>query len=124
MKIKITTGTVETTAELDNNKTAIAVWNVLPITAKVNLWGDEIYFSIPAHVPLDDGKEIVNAGDLGFWPEGDAFCIFFGATPVSRKGEIRPASAVNVFGRVHGDLSAFKQIKSGVQIKIERASDV
>jgi uncharacterized protein len=118
MKIKITAGTVEATAELDNSKTAQAIWKALPITARVDLWGNEIYFSIPVHVELENGKELVSAGDLGFWPEGDAFCIFFGRTPISGKDEIRPASAVNVFGHVVGETSLFKNVKSGSKITI------
>ena len=42
------------------------------------------------------------------WPPGSAFCIFYGPTPASRGKEIRPASPVNVFGRVLGDPKVFK----------------
>ncbi len=61
-------------------------------------------------------------GDLGYWPPGSAFCIFFGPTPASRGDEIRPASPVNVFGRVDGDPSIFKAVRSGSQVKIERVT--
>ncbi len=121
MKIKITIGTIEAIAELNESETAKAISKALPINAKVNTWGDEIYFSIPVHVELEDGKELVSAGDLGFWPAGDAFCIFFGPTPISGKGEIRPASAVNVFGRIVGEASVFKTVKSGAKITVDRA---
>lgn len=123
MKIKIKTGTIEAQSELNNSKTAQAIWKSLPIKGRVNLWGDEIYFSIPLHVASEDGKELVTAGDLGFWPEGDAFCIFFGPTPISKKGEIRPASAVNVFGKVIGDAAVFKKASSGAGISIERVQE-
>jgi uncharacterized protein len=119
MKIKIQAGAVEAIAELESTNTAKAIWNALPITGRVNLWGDEVYFSIPVHVELENGKEVVNAGDLGFWPSGDAFCIFFGQTPVSSKGEIRPASAVNVFGKITGDPAVLKRAKSGDKITVE-----
>lgn len=123
MKIKVTAGTVEAIAELNNSNTSQSIWKALPITGKVNLWGDEIYFSIPVHIELENGKELVSAGDLGFWPAGDAFCIFFGPTPVSEKGEIRPASEVNVFGHVVGETSVFKTVKSGAKIIIEQMRD-
>jgi len=80
-QIKITAGTVKVLAELNTTKTADAIWKALPVTSKANIWGDEVYFSIPVKVELEDGKEIVNAGDLGYWPPGTAFCIFFGPTP-------------------------------------------
>jgi len=92
----------------------------LPIKGKINLWGDEIYFSVPLNLELKDGKELVNSGDLGYWPQGKAFCIFFGPTPISKGNEIRPASPVTVFGKLAGDASILKQITSDTEITIER----
>ena len=86
----------------------------------VSTWGDEIYFSIPVDMPLENPKDVVFEGDLGYWPPGRAFCIFFGPTPVSQGDEIRPASPVNVFGRVTGDSTVFKEILSGLKIIIEK----
>jgi len=122
-KIKITAGRVEAIAELNDTKTAQAIWEALPLKARVNLWGDEIYFSIPVKLKLEDGQETVNIGDLGYWPQGSAFCIFFGPTPMSKGNEIHPASAVNIFGKIIGDARTFKQVASGVEISIERVSN-
>lgn len=119
-KIRIRTGLVEAVAELNNTKTAQAIWESLPIKARVNLWGEEIYFSLPLSLELEVGQELISAGDLGYWPQGSAFCIFFGPTPISRGGEIRPASPVTVFGKVIGDNSLFKQVASGTEITIEK----
>jgi hypothetical protein len=66
-------------------------------------------------------RETVDMGDLAYWPPGSAFCIFFGPTPMSRGSEIRPASAVNVFGRIDGDARAFALVCSGTTVKVERA---
>ena len=68
----------------------------------------------------DHGKEVVALGDLGYWPPGQAFCIFFGPTPASRGDEIRPASAVNVVGRVAGDATVFKTVRAGARVTIQR----
>ena len=119
-KIRIKAGLIETVAELNDTRTAQAIWEALPIKAHVNLWGEEVYFSIPVSLELEAGQELVSAGDLGYWPEGNAFCIFFGPTPVSRGGEIRPASAVTVFGRITGDAAIFKQVTSGAKVTIEK----
>ncbi|MFC1920577.1 cyclophilin-like fold protein [Chloroflexota bacterium] len=121
--IRITAYPVEMTAELNDTRTAQAIWDVLPITGKANLWGDEIYFSIPVNIEPEEGKETVNVGDLGYWPTGSAFCIFFGPTPMSRGDEVRPASAVNVFGKVNGDAAVFKQVASGTEVTIEKGSE-
>ena len=119
-KIRIRAGLVEAVAELNNTKTAQAIWELLPIKARVNLWGEEIYFSIPLSLELEAGQELVSIGDLGYWPEGNAFCIFFGPTLISQEDEIRPASPVTVFGKVIGDASLFKQVASGTEITIKK----
>ena len=63
---------------------------------------------------------MVGLGDLGYWPPGRAFCIFFGPTPASRGTECRPASPVNVFGRVEGDPKVFKAVRAGERVRLER----
>jgi hypothetical protein len=118
-KIRITAGGVETTAELNDTRTAQAIWEALPITGRVSLWGDEVYFSIPVKLKLEAGKEVVDIGDLGYWPDGNAFCIFFGPTPVSQRDEIRPASPVTVFGKVIDEATIFKKVAARTKITIE-----
>jgi hypothetical protein len=121
-KIIISSGDVRVEGVLFDTPTADALWNALPLTANVNTWGDEIYFTVPVEVDLEDNAaEIVRNGDLGYWPSGPAFCIFFGPTPISKEGEIRPASAVNVFGRVAGDTSVLKIVSSGTDITVQKA---
>jgi len=121
-KIRIKVGLIETVAELNDSRTAQAIWEALPIKGQVNLWGDEIYFSIPLSLELEAGQESVNVGDLGYWPDGSAFCIFFGPTPISRGGRIRPASPVTVFGKVTSDTIVFKKVTSGTEIIVERSN--
>lgn len=121
-QIQITAGKVSAAALLFDNKTANAIWDALPIDAQVNTWGEEIYFGIPVHLDeSDDARETVDMGHLGYWPSGHAFCIFFGPTPISRGNEIRPASAVNVFGQIEGDATVFKKVGGGDRIHIEKA---
>ena len=120
-RIQISAGEVSAAATLDDNPTADAVWDALPIEAGANTWGDEIYFGIPVYLDeAGDARETVDMGDLGYWPTGNAFCIFFGPTPASRGDEIRPASAVNVFGRVEGDAEVFKRVPGGARVVIEK----
>jgi hypothetical protein len=117
-RIRITAGAIETQAELNGTRTAQEIWEALPIRSRVNLWGDEIYFSIPLGLQLEAGQEVVSMGDLGYWPDGNAFCIFFGLTPVSQGDEIRPASPVTVFGKVIGDATIFKKVAKGTKITV------
>jgi len=119
--IRITAGAVSAKAQLDASKTASAIWDALPIEAKAETWGDEIYFGIGVTIAPESPRATVDMGDLGYWPPGKAFCIFFGPTPASQGNEIRPASPVNVLGRVDGDATVFKKIRAGAPVRIERA---
>ena len=119
-RIKITAGSVKADAVLDDSTTAQAVWDTLPLAIAGETWGDEIYFGIPVKAKPEAPRETVELGDLAYWPPGSAFCIFFGPTPASRGNEIRPASPVNVLGRVVGDPTVFKSVRSGTKVRIER----
>ncbi len=120
-KIQILTSDLEVEAELNESRTSQLIWEALPIEARTNLWGEEIYFSIPVKTGLEEGaREVVSAGELGYWPTGHAFCIFFGPTPASRGDEIRAASAVNIIGKVSGDSKVFRKAKDGVKITLEK----
>ena len=120
-KIVIEAGSVRAEAELNETETAALIWDALPIEASANTWGDEIYFDVPVSTGLENGVEVVDMGDLGYWPQGPAFCIFFGPTPMSKGDEIRPASAVNVIGKVLGDATAFRAVEPGEAVKLSRA---
>jgi hypothetical protein len=118
-RILITAGKVEVQAELNSTRTARAIWETLPIRGRVNLWGQEIYFSIPVGLMLEVRQDVVSIGDLGYWPDGNAFCIFFGPTPISQGPAIRPASPVTVFGKVIGDALVFKNVAAATEITIK-----
>ena len=121
-KITITAGKVSAQALLNDSPTATQIWEGLPIEARGNTWGDEIYFSIPVRASQEkDAREIVAVGELGYWPPGTAFCIFFGPTPASTDKRPRAASAVNIIGTVVGDATVFKGVASGTRVKLERA---
>lgn len=122
-QIEIRAGDVQVIAELNDNRTADAIWEALPLSAAGNTWGDEIYFGIPVQLQAENAQAVVSLGDLGYWPAGNAFCIFFGPTPVSRGQEIRPASPVNVFGRVIGDPTVFKKVRDGETVTVEQVRE-
>jgi hypothetical protein len=119
-RIRIIAGDVVAFAGLNETPTAEAIWDALPMEAQANTWGDEIYFSIPVYLEEENAQEVVEKGDLGYWPPGNAFCVFFGRTPASRGDEIRPASPVNVFGHLEGDPAVFKRVRNGEKVVLER----
>ena len=118
--IRIKAGTVEVQAELNNTRTARALLEILPVKAKANTWGDEIYFDVPLSMEIEDGKEVVEMGDVAYWPDGPSLCLFFGRTPASRGHEIRAASPVTVMGRIVGDPKVLKSVRSGSVITVEK----
>ncbi len=120
-KILITSGNISLQAELNDGPTAQKVWEALPIEGRANTWGDEIYFEIPVTAEQEpDARAGVEVGELGYWPMGSAFCVFFGPTPVSTDERPRAYSPVNILGRVLGDATLFRAVKSGEAVRIER----
>jgi len=118
--IRIEAGSVAMEAELNDSATARQVAAALPIRARANTWGEEIYFAIPVSAGPENAQAVVSLGDLGYWPPGKAFCIFFGPTPASHGREIRPASPVNILGRLRGDPKAWGAVRDGEAVTITR----
>ncbi len=121
-RILIEAGDIKSEAVLGDSETANAIWDSLPIESTCNTWGDEVYFDISTSLALDEtAREVVDMGDVGYWPPGTALCIFFGPTPASRGDDIRPASAVNIVGKVVGDPDIFKKVSPGAKVEVKRA---
>lgn len=119
-KIIIRIGDIALDAELNESKTAHLVWDALPFEANGQTWGDEIYFRIPVDTQLQNPRPVVNLGDIGYWPDGNAFCIFYGKTPASGENDIVPASPVDVIGRVTSDVSVLKGSTSPGRVRVEK----
>ena len=110
-------------AELFDTPTGRAIYEALPLQRNVNRWGEEIYFEIPVHCELEENSRAeVNVGDLAYWPNMPAFCIFFGPTPVSTSGQPMAASPVNVFGRIlEIDVDLLSGIPDDANVMVESA---
>ena len=121
-QIRITSGNVSLTATLNDSPTSQLIVDALPITGRVQTWGDEIYFPIPVSASNDEtAAEVVDKGAVAYWPPGNALCLFWGPTPASSGDEIRPASAVNVCGMIDGDPAELANAPYGGEILIESA---
>jgi hypothetical protein len=119
-ELKIEVGGLAARGWLNDTDTATKVLEILPLTSPVNVWGEEIYFSIPVKTGPEDARETVELGDIAYWPQGNALCIFFGTTPVSQGDEIRPISPVNVVGRVEVDRDLYR----GLLQELERGAEI
>lgn len=119
-KILITCGRVTFKADLFDTATVQMMVNEMPLTGNVNFWGDEIYFPVPFTAELEeDAQEEVEVGTIAYWPPSKAFCIFFGPTPVSTSSKPKGYSAVNICGKIHGDMAILRSIIPGEQIKVD-----
>jgi hypothetical protein len=119
-RVRIRAGDVECIATLHANRMARAIWNALPITGSAMRWGEEIYFEIGVDLAEDDGQEVVEVGDVAYWPPGNAMCIFWGPTPASTDKKPRAASAVNVFGHIANGAADLARVKPGSSVRVER----
>lgn len=120
-KINIFINNQKFEAELNDTKTAEKIYQVLPIETEGNFWGNEIYFEIPLEMENENPTEELSVGDLGYWPEGNGFCIFYGRTPASTNDKPKPASPVTIIGKIKGNLEELKNLKEA-KVRIEKSS--
>lgn len=118
MKIIFKTQKITFEGTLNNTQTAQSIYEKLPFEARVNTWGEEIYFEIPVSLKPENSTLDVKRGDIAYWPDGSCLCVFFGRTPASLDDKPVPASEVNLVGKVTGDVSVLKKIVSGDKITV------
>ena len=119
-KIKITIGGIQVVAELQPNRTAQAIIDVLPIKATVNQWGEEFYCKVPGVKDYrETAKNQVKVGDVAFWGMGEMLAVFFGRTPMSLGEDPVPADRVNVIGKILGDAKVLQQAAGATTMQVE-----
>ncbi|TWT55559.1 hypothetical protein KOR42_26860 [Thalassoglobus neptunius] len=107
-------------AELNDSETAQAIASALPIESKANWWGDEIYFSTSvACDPAADARAEFEVGELGYWPPANAFCIFYGPTPISNGGKPKMANRGNPIGWVSDDTEKLHKLNKAATVRVE-----
>ncbi|PLV56405.1 cyclophilin-like fold protein [Thermotoga sp. SG1] len=123
MKVELVFENARCLIELDESCEVVErLKEKIPFESTVNTWGEEIYFSTPVSVQkMENPREVVEIGDVGYWPPGRALCLFFGKTPIS-DDKIRPASAVNVIGKIIEGLKDLKKVKDGERVTVRFAS--
>ncbi len=119
-RIRMTTPKQTFFIDLNDTETAEAIWLALPFEAYTNAWGEEIYFEIPVDMKLERGKKVMEAGEVAFWPDGSALCLFFGPTPVSEGKDPVAISPVTPVGRLAGNPRELGQVGDRVKVRLER----
>ena len=92
-------------------RTIDAIVRKLPVEGRAALWKEEVYFEIPIKMGEEKAKPTVETGTIAFWPMGSALCVFYGKS--------QPYSSVSILGKITSNLDVFKQVKSGITIKVE-----
>jgi hypothetical protein len=122
-KIRIKVGTADLTADVFDTPTGRAILEKLPFTSTAQTWGDEVYFTTPVVMSKeDDARDVVEAGELAFWVEGNCIAIGFGPTPISKGGEIRLAAETNIWGQSLTDVCILSQVQEGEPVSVSRDS--
>jgi hypothetical protein len=121
-RITLTFSGAELSAELLDTPTADRIWEALPVEATVATWGDEVYFDCGVSCAEEpEARDLVTAGEIAYWPPGDAIAIGFGRTPVSQGDEIRLASPANIWAKAEGDVKVLKSVQAGSRVRVAPA---
>jgi len=110
--------------ELDDSqspKTVKAILENLPIEVNINKWGQELYTDrTPIAAQEENAKSEISLLDVAFWPEGNALCLFYGSTPISKDSKIVPASPVNIVGRTTSQQNIIDKVKDTTRVVIKQ----
>ncbi len=120
-RIRFDFGVLKLDAELLDTPTAKAIVAVLPISAAVLTWGEEVYFDVPVNVAREpDARAVITPGEIAYWPQGPAIAIGFGRTPISKGDETRLASPCNVFAKALGSVKVLAKVKTGIEVTVSK----
>ena len=121
MRLRIDIAGQAFVVEMKDTATAKAILAKTPFASTAQTWGDEVYFSTPVSAKREpDAKQVVEAGTVCFWCEGDSIALPFGRTPISTDDKPRLANPCNVLGSMK-DFALLKKIKSGDKVRVEKA---
>ena len=109
-------------AALDETETSRRLLTALPCESVASTWGEEVYFALPVQAKLEpNARDVVEPGTVCFWVQGSSLALPFGPTPVSHGAECRLVTAVNILGKIEGDLRALKGVRQGDTVKLTLA---
>jgi uncharacterized protein len=92
-------------------RTVDTIVRKLPVEGRAALWKEEVYFQIPLKMGEEKAKSTVETGTIAFWPMDSALCVFYGKS--------QPYSPVSILGKITNNLDVFKQVRSGMTVKVE-----
>jgi len=120
-KIMVRTRNGAYAGELDGSDLSNELWLSLPFRADINMLGSMIYFEMPAEVTVTGDRTVFERGDIAYWPEASAFCVFFGPTPLSGE-DGRPVAPypMKQIGRMTDECGGLENAGDRMRITLER----
>jgi hypothetical protein len=100
---------------------AYRFWNALPLESfaiHAKFAGGEMIVMVPFHAEPENKILNVSAGDIGYFPEMQTLCLFYGS--------VTPFGEVSVFARVGENLKGIQKVAEGLvqhvsaPVRIER----
>jgi len=118
--ITITIAGQDFSARLNDSAAARELIEALPLTVTMSRWGDEYYGGCTLNIEdMDSAREIMEVGEIAYWPPGSALCFFFGATPASTDERPQAASPVVPLGRITSETEPLKAFGSTIRAEIK-----
>ncbi|MGC8817122.1 MAG: cyclophilin-like fold protein [Candidatus Hadarchaeum sp.] len=96
--------------EKDHSRICEAIWRALPFEGVADVWKEEIYFEIPVKIKPERTTTRTKTGDVSYWPDGPALCVFFGSS--------QPVGPVETFGVVRQGIENFRRLKAGTTVTV------
>ena len=112
-------GGVEAVSRLEDNPELERLSEKSPFKSEAERWGDEIYFELPIKLNLSGERREMEVGEVAYWPPGNALCLFFGPTPVSKGDKPVAYSPVKPLGRITEGLENLRKVKDGEDVEVE-----
>ena len=109
-------------AELHDSPAAAMLLEGLPLKVRMSRWGEEYYGDCGLSIPADaSARELLEVGEIAYWPPGSALCFFFGPTPASTDERPRAASAVVPLGKFKGGVDILRSFGSSIEVALSLA---
>ena len=94
--------------------------NNLPISGKANKWTDVLYFSTEIDISCHTHKTgDFKIGEVAYWPENKAICIFYGLTSASHNERASDSKPFIKLGHTLAKPELLKKVVIGDEIEIK-----
>jgi len=95
-------------------RTIEKIVKILPKNSRIHLWKKELYFEVGIRMGSEKAVSSCNAGDIAYWPQGDAICLFF--EKMAPYGKVNPIGHITTINLQE----IFESFRSGMPISLRQ----